>query len=169
MCEHLRNAWGLAPFLKEGRFKGEATSGEIMGTRVAIFRPLTYMNKSGEAVRPLVDFFKLSPGHILVCHDDLDLPLGKIRFQPGGGSGGHRGIESIIAQIGTKDFPRLRLGIGRPPSGKEVRNYVLETFSAEEFEHFIKVLDVAKEGVMCFVEKGIQHAMNSFNGRMIGP
>lgn len=169
MCEYLREKWGFPSFSEEKRFRGEAASGEVNGIPILLFRPLTYMNKSGEALRPLMDFFKLALDQLLVCHDDLDLPLGKIRFQSGGGSGGHRGIESIISHLGTRDFARLRLGIGRPPTGKDVRNYVLERFSSAEFTHLEKVLHVAKDGVMCFVEKGITQAMNSFNGRIVEP
>ena len=157
------------PFSEDGRFKGEAASGDVEGTHVVLFRPLTFMNKSGEAIGPLMDFFKLSPGNLLVCHDDLDLPLGRIKFQYGGGHGGHRGMESLIIHLGTRDFPRLRLGIGRPQVGKDVKSYVLGCFSPIELERFNHVLDVAKEGVMCFVEKGLTRAMNSFNGRIIEP
>ncbi len=169
MCEYLADHLHFPPFREESRFKGDYSEGDYSGETLTLFRPMTYMNRSGEALRPLVDFFKLDLASVLVCHDDLDLPLGKIRFQLNGGTGGHRGIESIVTHMGTKDFPRLRIGIGRPTSSKDVKRYVLERFSPVELDHFKKVLQLAKDGVLCFVEEGIHQAMNRFNGRVVEP
>ena len=125
------------------------------------------MNRSGEAVRLLVNYFRLDPARILVVHDDLDIPLGRIRFSQGRGSGGHKGIESIIEHLGTKTFPRLRVGIGRPHKGISGTQYVLQPFLKEEEEQFRKALSLAREGIVCFFEDGILAAMNSFNGRKV--
>ncbi|WP_244155321.1 aminoacyl-tRNA hydrolase [Dissulfuribacter thermophilus] len=167
LCEHIREFYGLPPFEDIERFKGEYTEGLIKGNPITLFRPLTYMNKSGEAVAPLVNYYKIDLQNVLVCYDDLDLPLGKIRFARSGGSGGHRGIESIIGQLGTKSFPRLRIGIGRPPEALAVKEYVLQSFWGDQLTIIEKVLDLAKDGVVCFLEKGITEAMNSYNGRII--
>ncbi len=169
LCESLAEHLHFPPFRADGRFCGDYSEGDYSGKRITLFRPMTFMNRSGEAVRPLVEFFKLDLSRILVCHDDLDLPLGKIRFQLNGGTGGHRGVESIVSHLGSRGFPRLRIGIGRPVNNSDVKKYVLERFPQSELRHFEKVLQLAKNGVLCFVEKGIHQAMNAFNGRLVEP
>ncbi len=126
--------------------------------------PNTYMNLSGAAVAELVRARGLAPSDCLVAHDDVDLPLGALRLRPGGGDGGHNGVASVIEHLGTRDFPRLRLGIGHafPPGG--MVDYVLGRFTAEEQAHLAELLEHAAGAIRCFVRQGIQTAMNRFNG-----
>lgn len=128
-------------------------------------KPLTYMNLSGNAVARLGRFYKLLPSQILVVYDDLDLPLGRIRFRKDGSSGGHNGIKSIIEFLQTKEFPRLRLGIGAAVDDSTVIDHVLGKFSAKEEEDLEKVLAIASDGVNCALSEGLDQAMNQFNRR----
>jgi PTH1 family peptidyl-tRNA hydrolase len=139
-------------------------SGEVDGIKVLLARPQTYMNLSGQAVSRLARKFKIGLNDLLVVHDDLDLPLGKIRLRPGGSSGGHKGIESIIAELGSPDFPRLRVGIGRPPEdGADIIDYVLSDFTPEEKKIVARVLPGVSEAIRCFLTEGIEAAMNKYN------
>jgi len=126
--------------------------------------PNAYMNLSGAAVADLARVHNLAPADCLVAYDDVDLPLGTLRLRPGGGDGGHNGVASVIEHLGTRDFPRLRLGIGRdfPPGG--MVHYVLGRFSPEERERLDDLFDRAAGAIRCFVRDGIQTAMNRFNG-----
>ncbi|OAG27825.1 aminoacyl-tRNA hydrolase [Thermodesulfatator autotrophicus] len=128
-----------------------------------LLMPQTFMNLSGEAVAPLSRKLRIPPERILVIHDDLDLPLGRIKFAPKGGAGGHRGVKSIIEALGTKDFPRLKLGIGRPPQGIAVRDYVLSPFSEEEKPLVRKVLETACEALDYLLEHDLAKTMSLFN------
>ncbi len=134
------------------------------GKRILVAKPQTYMNESGSAVAALVRFFKIPLGNILVAHDDVDLPVGTLRLRPGGGSAGQKGIASIIERLGTQDFARLRVGIGRPPGSKLAAAYVLESFSRAESNDLPKILDRAAEAALMFVRDGLDKAMNQFNG-----
>jgi len=132
----------------------------------AVAKPLTWMNRSGVASRALVDGWGGPPlDRLLVVADDLDLPLGRIRFRPGGGDGGHNGLRSIIAELASRDFPRLRLGIGRPSADRpdDVIDHVLDPFLPEEAEAVEEVVERACRGVRVFVLEGILAAMNAFN------
>ncbi|HVN54112.1 MAG TPA: aminoacyl-tRNA hydrolase [Anaerolineaceae bacterium] len=144
--------------------KALVAQGEISGHKVILAKPQTYMNLSGQAVGGLLRFYKISLDHLLVAHDDLDLPLGAIRIRPGGGSPGQKGVSSIIEKVGTQDFPRLRLGIGRPPGRMDPADYVLEPFSAEEKPLVFTVLEKASEAVLVYIERGLEPAMNLYNG-----
>lgn len=130
-------------------------------------RPLTYMNNSGEAVAKVLTKEKIKPTEMIVIHDDLDLPVGRIKISRGGSSGGHRGVQSIIDCIGTKEFPRLKVGIGRPLRGEEVTDYVLSPPYADERSLFRLVLDYAVQAVEVACRDGIEKAMNIFNGLVI--
>ncbi len=132
---------------------------------VILMCPLTYMNLSGKAVKAYKACYGVRAQNILVIHDDLDLPLGRVRISRNGGSGGHKGISSIIEALGTKDFPRLRIGIGRPRFGEDVVDYVLSPFYEDEWEVVEKVLDIAIEGCELFISKGIDFAMNKVNSK----
>jgi len=144
----------------------ESVSGFVAGIPAILLKPLTYMNRSGDAVASVLNFYKISLDKLLVVHDDLDLPLGSLKFTQGGGSGGHKGIGSIIGSVGSKEFPRLRIGIGRPFSPVPIDKYVLSPFLSEEAPVIGKVLDVSIKGLVCFLEKGIEAAMNEFNGKI---
>jgi PTH1 family peptidyl-tRNA hydrolase len=125
------------------------------------------MNRSGEAVASVLNFYKIPQEKLMVVHDDLDLSLGRLKFAPGGGSGGHKGIRSIIGSIGSEEFPRLKIGIGRPFSPVPMDKYVLSPFKSEEAPVIDKVLDIGIRGLVYFLERGIKAAMNEFNGLKI--
>ena len=158
--ERLAQAHGLS--FTQRRAKAALALGKIADVGVVLARPLTYMNLSGQAVRPLVSFYKLSLEDILVIQDDLDLPLGTTRLRPEGGSGGHKGMRSIIEALGSQAFPRLRVGIGRPP-GNDAVSYVLSDFTADEQITLESVYERAVAAVELFLREGIEAAMNAYN------
>lgn len=123
------------------------------------------MNQSGKAVVEATSFFKIPKRDIIVIHDELDLPFGTIRIKPDGGSAGHKGVESIINYLGSKEFIRVRIGIGKPVCKSEVVNYVLSEFRKEEKALLDKVLDKAGNAVLEIINQGIESAMNKFNKR----
>jgi peptidyl-tRNA hydrolase, PTH1 family len=131
--------------------------------RVLLAKPITYMNASGEAVGPLAKFYKVAPGDILVVFDDLDLPVGRLRLRPDGGSSGQKGVRSIIQSLGTESFPRLRVGIGRPPGQMDPADYVLQPFSAMQEEEMALVRMKAADAIEAWLAQGIGAAMNQFN------
>jgi PTH1 family peptidyl-tRNA hydrolase len=128
-----------------------------------LIKPQTFMNLSGQAVFALTSYFKIPLGQILVICDDLDLPLGKIRFRLSGGPGGHKGLTSIVQMLGTNKIPRLRVGIGRPNNDQEVVDYVLAPFSGEEKQLFLESIERAAEACIYFVTKGPEYVMNHYN------
>lgn len=136
----------------------------IDGIKLVLVKPQTYMNLSGQAIASLVRFYKIPLECVLVVHDDIDLPFGTLRLRPGGGSAGQKGVQSIIEQLGTDQFPRLRVGVSRPPGQKQGANYVLQDFSSAEREELAVILKEAAEAVMVFIHNGIDQAMNQFNG-----
>lgn len=144
------------------RFNAEIAEGEIDGTRVMVVKPQTFMNLSGEAVGKLLAFYKIAPHDLLVVYDDLDLPLGKMRLRPKGSAGGHHGMESIIARIGTADFPRLRVGIGRPKPDDDI-DHVLGNFEGDEKKLMDETFSRAVKAIEVWVREGIEKAMNEFN------
>lgn len=151
-----------------GRLQSRALVSSVTfnGSRLILAKPQTYMNLSGQSVASLMRFYKLPLSQLLVVHDDLDLPLGTLRLRPGGGSAGQRGLASTIQQLGTQDFPRLRLGIGRPPGQMDAADYVLQNFSSAERELLKQVLERAVQAVQAFVSQGLEKAMNEFNGSL---
>jgi len=144
--------------------KAIVTSGFYEERKLILAKPQTYMNLSGQSVQGLLHFYKIPSENLMVAHDDLDLPLGTIRIRPGGGAGGQRGMASTIERLGTKDFPRLRLGIGRPPGKMDAADYVLQNFSRAEMLIVSETLDRAADAVLTFVTEGLNAAMNRFNG-----
>ncbi len=146
-------------------FKAHVSRGQIGEYRVVLARPLTFMNLSGLAVRPLLRWYHLSLQDLLVIYDDLDLPLGAIRLRQKGGAGGHKGMRSIIEALGSEQFPRLRIGIGRPTRG-EPQGYVLSDFTPDEFAVVEGAYGSAVEAVERFVTEGIVAAMNEFNASL---
>jgi PTH1 family peptidyl-tRNA hydrolase len=143
-------------------FKASVTSGHIAGTKTVLARPLTFMNLSGLAVRPLLRWYRIAPADLLIIYDDLDLPLGKIRLRQQGGSGGHKGMSSIIEALGTEAFPRLRVGIGRPVHG-EPPDHVLSDFTPDERMVMDEALEQAVAAVETFIATDIRTAMNRYN------
>ena len=132
--------------------------------KLILAKPQTYMNLSGQSVQGLIHFYKLPLTNAMILSDDLDLPFGTIRIRASGGPGGQRGLSSILERLGTKDVPRLRLGIGRPPGRMDPSNYVLQSFSRDDLQGISEILDRAADAALEFVKNGLNSAMNKFNG-----
>jgi PTH1 family peptidyl-tRNA hydrolase len=132
--------------------------------KLILAKPQTYMNLSGQSAQGLLNFYKIPVENMLIAHDDLDIPFGTIRIRPGGGPGGQRGMASTIERLGTKDFPRLRIGIGRPPGRMDPSAYVLQDFSRDEMKILSEIVDRAAEAALTFVVDGLNKAMNKYNG-----
>lgn len=150
--------------------KARTGVGEVAGEGVILARPQTFMNLSGQSVSRLVARFDIALDDLLVIHDDLDLPLGKIRLRRGGSSGGHKGVDSIIFSLGNEDFLRLRVGIGRPASvenhaetGEGIITYVLSDFTPEEKQIVTQVIPRVNEAILYLLTKGLSPAMNKYN------
>ena len=126
-------------------------------------KPQTYMNLSGQAVTALQRYYKIPLENLIVIHDDVDLPFQVIRMRPGGGSAGQKGVASIINRLGTQEFPRLRMGVGRPPGQMNAADYVLQTFSRAEAESLTLFLGRAVDALECFLGDGLETAMNRYN------
>lgn len=148
--------------------KAIVTSGLYEETKIILAKPQTYMNLSGQSVQGLLHFYKIPLENLIVAHDDLDIPFGTIRIRPTGGPGGQRGMANTIELLGTKDFPRLRLGIGRPPGRMDPKDYVLQNFSKDEAKILPEILSRAADAAIEFVMNGLNSAMNKFNGMMNG-
>ena len=169
LAERLAARWKAAWRL-EKKFEARLARTERVGQRVILCQPQTFMNESGEAVGAVARFYQAPAERVLVAVDDADLPLGQIRLRAEGSSGGHHGLESIERQLGTRGYPRLRLGIGRrAEEDREITDYVLGRFSAEERKIMEAVLDRASQQVECWLEAGIMAAMNEFNGAVTAP
>ena len=131
---------------------------------IILAKPQTFMNLSGQAVGGLVKFYKIPLDNLLIVYDEVDLPLGVIRLRPSGGSAGQKGMESIIKQLNSQEFPRMRMGIGRPPGRMNAGSYVLKDFSNQEVEFLPEFLDRGVEAVLTFIMQDLDTAMNRFNG-----
>jgi len=129
-----------------------------------LVKPTTYMNASGEAVAPLARYYEIPPERILVVHDDMDLPLGRLRLRRGGSAGGQKGVKSVIEHLGTDRFDRLRIGIGRPPEGWDAASWVLSKFRPEERPLAEKAAAAAAEAARVWLSEGLQQAQQRFNG-----
>ena len=147
----------------EKRSKGIIARGELAGVKTALLKPQTYMNLSGKAVAPIARFYKVPPERILVAFDDVDLPTATLRLRPKGGAGGHKGMQSIIQHLGTNEFPRLRLGIGRPPGRMPVEAYVLQKFRPDEWGEMQVTYQQGIEAIKTVLTNGLNIAMNQFN------
>ena len=162
VLDALARAHGLS-FSREKLARAHTAQGRIAGRSVLLAKPQTFMNRSGQAVGRLARWFKIPPQQILVVYDELDLPLGRLRLRPEGGAGGHKGMRSIIEVLGSQDFPRLRVGIDRPPGQMDPADYVLHPFSKEDKEAVILVIDQAVAAVEAWLADGIVAAMDRFN------
>ena len=153
--------------IKRRRFSAKTGIGEVDGEKVLLALPQTYMNRSGISVSKALDFFRLSQRDIIVVYDDMDLDFGRLRIRKGGSSGGHRGVQSIIDYIDSKDFIRLKLGIGRPGRGAgwqgDPVDFVLGPFSPAEEDVLQDMIDRAKEAILTIMQKGVDFSMNRFN------
>ena len=151
------------------KFTAHLAKGSHGGNTALLCKPQGYMNVSGKTVAPLARYYQIQAKQVMVVLDDLDLPLGTQRMRPGGGTGGHRGVESIKDCLGTGDFPRLRLGIGRPAPERDVSGFVLGKFAENESSPLEKVLERAADQLECWMNQGLQAAMNNFNGDLSPP
>ncbi len=149
----------------ETKFKGWTGRIDVNGHEVRLLFPTTFMNKSGESVQPLAQFYKLEPAQILIAYDELDLPLGTTRLKQGGGHGGHNGVRDVIRALGSADFMRLRLGIGHPGDASLVLNYVLGNFKKSEEPVFEEEVGKAVALLPLLVQGKIQIAMNQLHTR----
>lgn len=164
--DSLAAAWQIT-WSENRKFQGLFGEGQgINADKIRLLKPITYMNRSGQAIRAVVDWYKLSPESVLVIYDDMDLPLGKMRLRLSGSAGGHNGMKSAIAHLNTQNFPRLRIGIGKPqttsPNSATV-SHVLGKFSAAETELMSEVLQIVVEAVELSLKQGVEKAMNRYN------
>jgi len=163
LVEKLAGQW-KADWKNERKFEARLARAELADKVVLLAEPQTYMNASGESVGSLVRFYQLPVERIMVVVDDVDLPLGEIRLRPGGGTGGHHGLESVMQHVGSREYARLRLGIGRKDQARQITGHVLGKFSAAESVLLEKVLERAGSQLECWLSAGIQKAMSQFNG-----
>jgi PTH1 family peptidyl-tRNA hydrolase len=168
VVERLAERW-RAGWSYERKFNARLARAERGGVPVLLCQPQTYMNTSGEAVGPLMSYYRVSQPRLLVVVDDADLPLGELRLRARGSSGGHHGLESIERHLASRAFARLRIGIGRAPGAREITDYVLGRFHSTEAGKADRVLKVACDQVECWVDAGIEKAMNQFNGVVVDP
>ncbi|MEL6137773.1 MAG: aminoacyl-tRNA hydrolase [Cyanobacteria bacterium J06628_6] len=156
-----------ASLVENKRFHGiVGDSRTPAGDRLVFLKPTTYMNRSGQSVRSIVDWYKLDPAAVLVVYDDMDLPVGRLRLRTSGSAGGHNGMKSIISHLGTQDFPRLRIGIGtaNKAQGNGVVSHVLGKFAPEARQQMNAVIPIAVEAIHLCLRKGVEPAMNRYNG-----
>ncbi len=158
---HLARKHGIS--LGQRNCQAQHGTGRIEGTEVVLAKPRTFMNLSGRSAGLLMRRFRAAPADLLVIHDDLDLALGKIRIYSDGGSGGHKGIESIVAAVGSRDFLRVRVGIGRPQPETDAVDYVLGDFSPSELAVVEETVVRVGEAVSCLLKEGLAAAMNRYN------
>ena len=163
LVEKLAAKW-QADWTKERKFTARIAKSERSGKRVLLCEPQTFMNLSGETVGALKNFYQLPLKQVLVAVDDADLPLGEIRLRASGSSGGHHGLESIEQHVASREFARLRIGIGRKDGVREITNFVLGRFDPDESAVLEKVLVRASDQVDCWLDGGIEKAMSQFNG-----
>ena len=168
VVDRLAGLW-KADWKLERKFDAFVARSAKVRAGVLLCKPQTFMNASGESVGPVATFYQVAASRCLVVVDDADLPFGQIRMRPGGSSGGHHGLESIEAHFATREFPRLRVGIGRMDGAREITGHVLGKFSKAEAELLELVLARAASQAESWVREGIQKAMNQFNGVVTGP
>ncbi len=164
--EALATRWG-GTWVEEKKFKARMSRANVEGDAIHLCEPLTLMNLSGEAVGAVSDYYRIPPANVLVIVDDVNLAFGQLRLRPGGGTGGHNGLSSIEQHLASADYPRLRVGIGRPPGeGRELSGFVLGKFAGEETAALPGVLDSVDGAVACRLRHGVERAMNEFNGEL---
>ncbi|GLI10253.1 peptidyl-tRNA hydrolase [Paenibacillus tyrfis] len=150
--------------ITQSKCKGLLGEGHVAGQKVYLLKPQTYMNLSGESMRAFMDFYKAAIEDLIVVYDDLDTPYGQIRLRYQGSAGGHNGIKSAIAHLGTQSFQRIRMGISRPAPGRDIADYVLSPFSKEEFQQMPELLDKTVEAMEHILEHPFEKTMAKFNG-----
>ncbi|EOP31947.1 aminoacyl-tRNA hydrolase [Bacillus toyonensis] len=159
--DELAKRWNIS--LNEQKFKGVFGAGFVNGEKVILLKPLTYMNLSGESIRPLMDYYKIDVDDFVVMYDDLDIPVGKLRLRMKGSAGGHNGVKSTISHLGTQEFQRIRMGIDRPKNGVKVVDYVLGRFTSEEIPDVNHSIEKAADACEEWLNKPFLQIMNTFN------
>jgi peptidyl-tRNA hydrolase, PTH1 family len=170
LVDQLARRWQIS-LTEQRRFQGEVGEGTVLGQRLRLLKPNTFMNLSGQSVRAVLDWYKLSPQQVLVLYDDMDLPVGRLRIRLNGSAGGHNGMRSLIAHLGTQDFPRLRIGISKATElgvTKDTISHVLGKFAPEEQRVLPDVLHMAADAVELALRQGTEKSMSLYNGRSIG-
>lgn len=163
LLEKLAERW-KSNWSNERRFVSRTARARRNGRKLVLCEPQTFMNRSGEAVGALVNYHQLPLENILIVVDDADLPLGEIRLRPGGGAGGHHGLESVMQHLNSREYARLRIGIGRKDEVRQITGHVLGKFAANENAVLEKVLERAAGQIECWLSAGLQKAMSQFNG-----
>jgi len=153
-----------APFKVHKRSGAEIVTGRLGNRSIVLAKPRTYMNESGRHVGPLAKFYSVSPADVIVIHDELDIDFGRIRLKLGGGEGGHNGLRSVVNALGTKEFQRVRIGIGRPPGRKDPAAFVLESFTAAERDEVPTICAQAADATELLIETGLESAQNIVHG-----
>lgn len=161
-----RLAAKLGVSITDRRFQGLFGKATVGGHTLLLLKPTTFMNASGEAAAKAANFYKIPAKQVAVVYDDIDLAFPRLRLRAGGSHGGHRGVESVIAALGTRDFPRLRIGVGRPPSGMDPIAYVLSDFCPAEQPEIAKTIDQAVDAALSLVGEGLEKTMTHFNRRV---
>ena len=167
LLDSIAKRWQIG-FSDRQQFKG--IYGERVGSnnaKIRLLKPQTFMNLSGQSVRAATDWFKIPPESVLVIYDDLDLPLGKVRLRLSGSAGGHNGMKSIISHLGTQDFPRVRIGIGKSTGEKDTISHVLGKFSAVETPIVSEVIYLVNDAIEMSLKQGVEKAMSLYNSRAI--
>jgi peptidyl-tRNA hydrolase, PTH1 family len=167
LVDSLAKRWQIS---LSDRKQFQGVYGEGFGShnaKIRLLKPQTFMNLSGQSVRATIDWFKLTPASVLVVYDDLDLPLGKIRLRLSGSAGGHNGMKSIISHLGTQDFPRVRIGIGKSAGEKDTISHVLGKFSVIETPIVSEVIQLVNDSIEMSLKKGVEQAMSLYNSRSI--
>ena len=149
--------------VSKSKFKGLFGNGMVNGEKVILLKPQTFMNLSGESVREVMDFYKITSDKIIVIYDDIDLEPGVIRIRKSGGPGTHNGMKSVVSRLNSEDFPRVRVGIGMPEFKGDLVNYVIGNITDEDYEELKKGINKASEAVASIIKDGIDMAMNKYN------
>ncbi|GBF81150.1 aminoacyl-tRNA hydrolase [Aphanothece sacrum] len=167
VVDALAQAWQLS-WKENRRFQGLLAEGTLRGNqKILLLKPLTYMNLSGQSVRAVTDWYKVSPNAIMVVYDDMDLPIGKMRIRLSGSAGGHNGMKSIISHLNSQDFPRLRLGIGKSNHSDATISHVLGKFSPQEKANLNQMFPLVIEAVEMSLKQGVEKAMSLYNNRVV--
>jgi PTH1 family peptidyl-tRNA hydrolase len=168
VVDALSKAWQLS-WQPNNRFQGLFAEGRTpQGEKLYLLKPQTYMNRSGQSVRAVIDWYKLPPQSLLVIYDDMDLPLGRLRLRLSGSAGGHNGMKSIISHLGSQDFPRLRIGIGKSHPQQETISHVLGRFAPSETLVLKETLALVIDAIELSLKQGISKAMSLYNHRSVG-
>lgn len=167
LLDRLAEIWQMS-WQENRRFKGYFTEGRGAGNqKIYLLKPTTYMNRSGESIRAVMDWYKLEPESLLVVYDDMDLAVGRLRIRLSGSAGGHNGIKSAIAHVGGQNFPRLRIGIGKTNPDRETVSHVLGKFAPEEKPIVSEAMELAISAIEMGLKEGLEKAMSLYNGRSV--